>query len=135
MSDRKPDHERVRRASPELPWVDLPAEGRATWPECPGHLWEPGEAWWNRNWSTPAATQWGSEEHDLAVRRGELQDLWDRERDTKVLAEMRHLEAALGLTAKARKELRWRIVEAGEVIEMNGQKLSNKKRFKIVGSA
>lgn len=55
------------------------------------------------------------------VRRAELEDAWGSTKDPKYLAEMRHLEAALGLTAKARKEMRWRIVDGDAVVEQNGK--------------
>lgn len=123
-----PQPGRQLRPGRDLPWVDLPVEGRAEWPDPPAHLSGHGREWWNRNWASPAATQWGACEFDIAARRAELQDLWRESRNTRVLAEMRHLDTALGLTVKARKELRWRIVDGVEVVEENGRRLSVAER-------
>jgi hypothetical protein len=122
-----------RQARPwrDLPWVDLPAGGRGEWPDPPDYLGEHGCEWWGRNWATPAATQWGGEEFCIVVRRAELEDLWREARNAKVLAEMRHLDTALGLTAKARKELRWRIVDEGTEPEQS-PKRGRDRRFRVV---
>ena len=121
----KPDGQRARRNVSELAWTDLPAVGRSgPVPKPPaGSGWSArGKAWWKDAWGTPSATQWGDRgDYWSAVRRAELEDAWGSTKDPKYLPEMRHLEAALGLTAKARKELRWRIVAEGVVVEQNGE--------------
>jgi len=97
-----------------------------------------GLAWWDWNWRTPSASQWTDAEHDIARRRAELEDLWQETSETKVLAEMRHCESALGLTPKARKELRWRIVaDTGEVVEQAGltDELDGKRRTRKIRDA
>lgn len=137
MPGPAPRHGRQERPGRDLPWTDLPVEGRAEWPDPPEHLGEHGRDWWVRNWATPTATQWGDEDFDHAVRRAELQGMWRETKDAKLLTEMRHLDAALGLTAKARKELRWRIVADGEVVEENGRELSaaeRRQRLRVVDS-
>ena len=140
MPGPAPRADRQTRPSRDLPWVDLPGDGRqGKPPKLPtgNGLQAAGKRMWTSIWSTPAATQWGESEIPQAVRRCQLEEVWLTTKDTKVLPEIRHLEAALGLTPKSRKELRWRIVEAGEVVEENGRKLSadqRRKRMHVVDS-
>jgi len=126
VSDRKPDGQRIRRNQPEIAWTDLPSAGRpGPAPKIPaGAGWSArAKLWWKDAWGTPSATQWNDRgDYWSAVRRAELEDAWGSTKDPKYLAEMRHLETALGLTAKARKELRWRIVDGETVVEENGEK-------------
>lgn len=108
-------------ARTDVEWVDLPADGRTEGiPNPPDSLGSAGEDWWRRSWCSPAAVMWDANagEFDTAKRRAELEDVWQREREPKVLTEMRQCDLLLGLTAKARKELRWRIVsDDGDVVE------------------
>lgn len=129
MSARKPDDQRIRRNQPDIPWVDLPVEGRAgVVPKVPaGAGWSArAKAWWKDAWATPSASQWVDRgDFWSAVRRAELEDAWGSTKDPKYLTEMRHLDTTLGLTAKARKELRWRIVDGGTIVEQNGEKVAD----------
>ncbi len=123
MPGPTPSANRQARPGRDLPWVDLPADGRTEpVPDVPAafELRAPGSDLWADLWATPMATQWGVAETHQVARLCQLTDRLVRQDDTKVLAEMRHLETALGLTAKARKELRWRIVADGEIVEQNG---------------
>lgn len=124
MSERKENPVRRNQPGERLPWVDLPVEGRAgPVPKVPNgsRLQAAGKALWKSIWSTPAATQWGESELPQAVLLCQLHDEWNQKRDKSVLTEARHLRTALGLTAKARNELRWRIVDGDEVVEQNGK--------------
>lgn len=134
MPGPAPKPNAVRRNKPEVPWVDLPADWAGKPPALPraAGLKAHGKDRWRRIWSTPMASQWGEAEAGLAVRLCQLQDDWSLSRDVKVLAEMRHLETSLGLTPKARKELRWRIVDAGAVVEMNGVSVPADRRLRVV---
>lgn len=155
MSERKPDDKRVRRAAPEIAWTDLPKSGNdAPVPSLPWG-WDMGEygvAYWHRAWRSPESTQWSDSDQELVARLCQLHDLWMRsiehggktfenewngkvtvlDVNMKVLPEMRHLETALGRTAKARKELRWRIVDA-EPEQSGGAEPVKPRRLKIVG--
>lgn len=115
--------DRQQRPGRDLPWTDIPAgprEGRA--PAAPkwAAFGPAAKQWWAWAWKLTVAKAWGEEEHATAARRAELEDKW-KAGDTKVLAEMRHCETALGMTPKARKELRWRIVDGDTVVEQNGE--------------
>jgi hypothetical protein len=68
----------------------------------------------------------------VALRYCQLADMWTSDRDLKVVPEMRHCERELALTPKARKELRWRIVSDGAVIEENGVTLAEPRRLRVV---
>lgn len=124
MSARKPDGERVRRAEPIHPWVDLPKSGRPGRPPAVpkwATLTAVAKQWWAWAWKLPEATQWHDAEVASVVRRAELESSWQETGDAKFLAEMRHLENALGMTAKARRDLRWRIVDGETIVEQNGK--------------
>lgn len=152
MSERKSDEKRIRRVKPEIVWTDLPADGNpAPVPTVPWgfDFGNHGLAYWYRAWASPASTQWGEDEAEMVARRCVLEDLFmdslDRagqlietlpgkfielKANEKVLPEMRYLEVALGRTAKARKELRWRIVDdVGEVVEARPNKA---QRLRVV---
>lgn len=139
MPERKDNPVRRNNPSERLPWVDLPAAGRpGDAPKLPtgAGLRAAGKRLWKSVWSTPSATQWGEAEVPQAVLLCQLEDLWHQNRDQRLLTEMRHLRTALGLTAKARNELRWRIVDGDEVVEQNGKSLRDPKagkgRLKVV---
>ena len=121
MPGPAPNEHRRRRNAPTVEWIDLPAEGRtARVPALPDHvtLAKRGRAWWKRAWKHPAATQWHLDDRSVVARRAELEDIWGETKDLRLLAEMRQAETLLGLNAKGRKEMRWRIVDAGgEVVE------------------
>ena len=129
--------QRLRRNKDTIDWVDLPADPELESRDIPqfAGLGEAGRDKWSTIWVTPMATQWGDAEEGQAVRYCQLVDIWTTTKETKVLAEMRHLEAALGLTPKARKELRWRIVDGAEVVEMNGKPTGKGPRLKVVDTA
>lgn len=131
--------DRQRRPSRDLPWVDLPAKGRSGRPPAaPKSVqWtDRAKTWWKEAWATPSASQWTDRgDYWTVVRRAELEDAWAITKDAKLLSEMRHLDAQLGLTAKARKELRWRIVDGDQVVEVNGESTdelaARRKRTKV----
>lgn len=110
----RPDGQRQARPGRDLPWTDIentPRPGKA--PAVPkwATLTSSARVWWSWAWRLPVARQWGDSEMPMVVRRAQLEALWQETKDEKLLTEIRHLEAALGMTPKARKELRWRLVE------------------------
>lgn len=112
MTKRKSDPVRRNRPSD---WTDLPASGRADpAPDLPEgvELGRAGRAWWDRAWRTPAAAQWWDVDAYAVSRRAQLEDrLHAGDLAVSLFPELRYLEAQLGLTAKSRRELRWRIVD------------------------
>jgi len=139
MSPRKDNPVRRNQPGERLPWVDLPVGGPAgSPPRVPAgsKLLAPGKALWKSIWSTPAASQWGESEIPQAVLLCQLHDEWNQKRDKAVLTEARHLRTALGLTAKSRNELRWRIVDGDTVLEQNGKDTpagDARARLRVVG--
>jgi hypothetical protein len=129
----KPDPLR-RNKRPDDYWVDLPPANPAPAPKPPtGSAFNAhGKRLWLMYWGTPMSTQWRDAETVQLVRLIQLDQRWSSDRDVRVLPEMRQLETALGLTPKARKELRWRIVEDGAVVEENGQALAEPRRLRVV---
>lgn len=110
----RPEGQRQARPGRDIPWTDIedaPRPGKA--PAVPkwASLSSSARAWWAWAWKLPVARMWGDHELPMVVRRAQLEAVWQETRDEKLLTEIRHLEAALGLTAKARKELRWRLVK------------------------
>lgn len=140
MSPRKDNPVRRNQPGERLPWVDLPVTGReGPAPKVPtgSGLRTAGKRLWKSIWATPSATQWGEAEMPQAVLLCQLQDEWEQKRDQRLLTEMRHLRTALGLTAKARNELRWRIVDGDRLLEQNGEPLvpaaELRKKLRVVG--
>lgn len=110
----RPDGQRQARPGRDIPWTEIenaPRPGRV--PVVPkwATLTATAKVWWDWAWKLPVARQWDEVELPMLVRRAQLEALWQETREDKLLAEMRHLEAALGMTPKARKELRWRMVD------------------------
>jgi len=146
---RKPEPVRRNQRSGD-DWVDLPADGRSgPVPAVPFtvDLGTNGLAWWGHQWRSPSATQWLESDWPSVVRRAQLEDEWQtsqraeierepgvvpRPVSTALLAEIRHLDATLGLTAKSRRELRWRIVDEAGVSE--NDEVAPVRRLKVVDS-
>lgn len=158
MPGPAPKPDAIRRNAPTIEWTDLPRSGNSDPVPTVPWGWEFGEyglTYWFRAWKSPESTQWGEPEKELVARLCQLHELWNRsiqhagktfeneyngritvlEPDTKLLPEMRQLEAALGRTAKARKELRWRIAESDHEVEDRPAPVSEegRRRLKVVG--
>lgn len=136
-----PSNSPKRKTRPtDVPWIDLPRSGNPNpIPVVPRglDLGNHGLYRWYRLWRTPESTQWGDADRDLVMRLCQLEDAWQRsvethgevvhppkgksgrsyqrQLDLRIAPEMRQLEEKLGLTAKAKKELRWRIVDDSPV--------------------
>lgn len=105
--------DRQRRPARDIPWTDVeptPRPGRPPTPPKWAALTDTARAWWAWAWKLPIARLWGDHEVPMVVRRAQLEADWQTTGNDKVLAEMRHLEGSLLLTAKARKEARVRFV-------------------------
>lgn len=72
--------------------------------------------WWAWAWKLPIARLWAEHEIPMVVRRAQLEATWQQTADPKVLGEMRFIEAALLMTAKARKEARVRFAEQEDAV-------------------
>lgn len=68
----------------------------------------------------------------MVVRRAQLHERWEVDGDGSVLVEMRHLETALLLTAKARRDARVRWTEDAEAPPVGGRRPSGRGRLKVV---
>lgn len=112
-----PQPTRRRTNAPTIPTTTLVRRrGRA--PRVPAHvtLGPAGRAWWRWAWSTPSASQW-DESADVVVvaRRAMLEDrLADPDAGAALFGQATQLDDRLGLTPKARAQLRWRV--AGEAV-------------------
>jgi hypothetical protein len=76
-------------------------------PEPMGKLAQPGRQWWDWAWSLPIASQWRNADLAVITRRAELQDQWVATRSERLLSEMRQIEDRLGMSPRARAQLRW----------------------------
>ncbi len=106
--------DRQSRPGRDIPWTDIPSTPRTgKAPAVPkwATLTPLARQWWTWAWKLPVAALWGEHEFPMVARRAQLEATWQETRDEKLLTEMRHLEAALLLTAKARKEARVRITD------------------------
>lgn len=106
--------DRQSRPGRDIPWTDISSAPRtAKAPAVPkwATLTPLAKTWWAWAWKLPVAELWGEHEFPMVARRAQLEATWQETRDEKLLTEMRHLEAALLLTAKARKEARVRITD------------------------
>lgn len=134
----RPDGQRQARPGRDIPWTDIentPRTDKA--PAVPrwATLSASAKVWWAWAWKLPVARQWGDTEVPMVVRRAQLEALWQETKDEKLLTEIRHLEAALGMTPKARKELRWRLVDPAKATASAGKPRSRAKLQVVDGQA
>jgi hypothetical protein len=116
-----PKHNRVRRNAPARgEWVTLPAKvSPAVLSLLPERLKRQGK--WSKQtraaWSSwrkdPATSQYGPAEIQSAIDLAYLYEEWARG-DTKLSAEIRLRMDGLGLTAKGKRDLRWKMPEPDE---------------------
>lgn len=109
----KPDSQRARVNKPQFDWVRLPESGNKAVPPMPIGDWHPRtQQWWAQHWGHPCATMWRIDDPcherlaqfaDILYRTGVLHN-------AAALTEIRQLEDRLGLSPKARLQLRWLIV-------------------------
>lgn len=95
-----------------------------------------GKRRWERIWSTAVATLWAEEDLDVALRLCRAhQDYMRDGGPVSLMGEIRQLEMALGLSPRARRELRWRLVdESGPVDEdANSDVADLRGRLRVVG--
>lgn len=100
--DLPPVDENVKLALPNRSGEGWSARARATW-----------EAW-SRD---PATTQWSPADVSYAIDTLYLVDLYARRLTRSLAGEIRLRMDGLGLTAKGRRNLRWRIADPAEVVE------------------
>lgn len=109
----KPDSQRARVNKPTFEWVRLPESGNAVIPPMPHGNWhERTAAWWSSYWAHPCAVMWRADD-PCHERLAQFQDIVHRTgvlHNAATLTEIRQLEDRLGLTPKARMQLRWLIV-------------------------
>lgn len=110
---KDPSVRRRRNATPGF--RQLPAEGRAGLaPGWPLATLEAGEsALWAQLWSLPQAVEWERIHCERAVAMFVRMSLAAEAAptDTKLSAEVRQLDAAIGLSPKAMAQLRWEVAD------------------------
>ena len=120
----KPADQRRRRNQPARgEWVTLPelttpilpslpkrATGTGSWSAQTKRAWDA----WRKD---PATTQFGPADIQLAIDAAYLYAEFARGR-ISVASEIRQRLDSLGLSPKGKRDLRWRVGEPGEVIEM-----------------
>jgi len=112
---QKPGTERRNRNALAFDWTTLPLEGRQGPPPPlpPLRIWTADtQAWWEKLWATPQATQWdqsGRTLHTLALLHHHLVTNDKGDRVATIAGEMRQHEDRHGLTPKAMLQLRWRV--------------------------
>jgi hypothetical protein len=121
----KPPHlRRNRSAKRGGEWVELPAElekpilgplprrcnGEGTWSERTRSMW----AAWRAD---PATAMWGPADRSFALETAYLVEENVREPRASLAAEIRIRMDNLGLTARGKRALRWRVADEGEVVE------------------
>jgi hypothetical protein len=129
-----PDPNAVRKSAPTIPATTLPAEGNPNEaPECPYDLGQMGRKWWNWVWATPESAGWSTGNLYLVARRATLEDKLDVVLDpdytplgtvdpsVAIYKEMMSIDVSLGLTPKARADLRWKILPSEPETEVPDQ--------------
>jgi hypothetical protein len=66
---------------------------------------------WESLWSSPAATMWHGSDAWIVLRLLQVEQLWRETGKVTLLGEVRLLEMSLGVGPRARRELRWRVVD------------------------
>jgi hypothetical protein len=114
----KTDAERRNHIAPAFSWVYLAPKPRVRTPPLPKRElgWHvETQRWWRSLWAAPQAAMWDptgrtlwgwARLHDLAAREGTSAGLE---------AEMRQHEDRHGLNPKAMLQLRWRVVDPGDL--------------------
>lgn len=125
----KPVGERHDKSSVgSFDWVMLPAEGRVgPAPKLPSKpivagpgVWSKStKDWWADLWRSPQAVVWDQSGRTL-FRLALLHELLDAGgvAVAGLASEMRQIEDRHGLSPKSLLQLRWRIVEAGDVVQL-----------------
>lgn len=87
----------------------LDAEGK------PAGSWHPRtKAWWRGIWASPMASQWLPSDAEGLLAVAEMVDLYWRQPDPKVLAEIRQQSARFGLSPLDRMRLSWKVEQPPE---------------------
>lgn len=103
-----PNINRRRRNAPTIAAVDVPAAEPFNDAPAPlGFLAQPGRDLWSHIWGQPYACQYRAADLPALTRRCQLEDQWAATRSEKLLGPMQALDDRLGLTPRARAQLRW----------------------------
>lgn len=120
-----PKANRQRRAEPTRgDWVDLAPLARAILPSLPKRQKGTG------TWSSRTKTAWAAWRKDAVTAQYSFADIqaavdlaflyedWVREPSVGLANEIRQRQDRLGLNPKGKRDLRWRVSEPAEVIDM-----------------
>lgn len=109
-----PNPDAVRRNAPTIPTTELPASGRPgpvpappAWAKIPAR--GPARSWWNWAWKTPEAALWSTGDMQVVARLAKLMGGAETE-DPKVGSMIDRLESKLGFGAKAKLDMRAKVV-------------------------
>jgi hypothetical protein len=107
-----PELRRRRNAQPGF--EQLPAEGRqGEYPQWPFDSATNAERkYWRKLWKLPQAVKWEEMQlEELVALFVRVTVKANEDLDTKLIAESRQLDAKLGVSAKAMRDLRWEVAE------------------------
>jgi hypothetical protein len=84
-------------------------------PNPDGRVWHPlTVVAWERAWASPMSTQWLDTDVDALGRLAVLWDEFNKEPDTKTIAEIRLQEQRFGFSPLDRSRLQWEVARADE---------------------
>ena len=125
-----PKANRQRRNDPTRgEWVDLPPLERPILPELPAGEWsERTQTAWAAWRKDPVTGQYSDADVQAAIDLAYTYEQWVREPSAAIAAEMRQRQDRLGLNPKGKRDLRWRVTEPAEVVEITAPKRERRLR-------
>ena len=115
----KPAHlrQRTNRKAGSATLVAVTSAKGPSIPNPDGRVWHPLTlAAWAHAWASPMAGQWLEVDADALGRLALLWDLFYKDPDAKVMAEIRLQEQRFGLSPLDRSRLQWEIGRAEDVV-------------------
>lgn len=125
-----PKANRQRRGEPlRGEWVDLPPLERTVLPALPAGDWSQRtrDAWaaWSKD---PVTAQYSDADIQASIDLAYVYEQWVKEPTIAIAAEIRQRQDRLGLNPKGKRDLRWRVKEPAEVVEMPAPKQQRRLR-------
>lgn len=120
---KDPALRRRRNAPTRGDWLDIPPESGLKAPALPKRArgtgpWSPStRSAWIAWWRDGAATQWGSADRAAAMQLARLFEELERG-ELRLAAEVRLRMDGLGLTAKGKRDLRWRFFDEDAQVDV-----------------
>lgn len=123
----KPKHQRRNRVPLKRgDWVELRATTRKV-PDLPSlegeYEWsERTQRAWSSWWKDPASQMWSGADIDLVEHLASVHEIWITRSTVQVLAEIRQLRDALGLTPKGKQDRRWFVAPPADVHDLDDRR-------------